>query len=111
MKKDSKIEETPQVLEHSVSKRFSLSDLSESFENIHRQKDTALGKSFVVLDKNGISYLELFELGENQIRFVHDNFPMSRRFFNTNIPYTSLEDFESDLRRMNLPIPPRKNVC
>jgi len=103
-------QESHKLHQHTVSKRFSLSEIMECYENVTPQKETEHGKSFAVSNEKG-HYMEVFDLGHNEIRFIKDNFPMPRRFFNTNIPYTSLEDFESDLRRMNLPIPPRKNVC
>lgn len=42
-----------------------------------------------------------------EVIFRHDNFLGQRRFFNTNIPYTSIDDLESDFKRMGLKIPER----
>ena len=54
-------------------------------------------------------YLEVMVCDENkQYRFIDDNFPFPRRFFNTDIPICSIEDFEADLKRMRIELPKRK---
>jgi hypothetical protein len=51
-------------------------------------------------------YLELFIWNEEkEWSFLLDNYPFPRKRFTHQLPVRSIEDFESDLERMGIPIP------
>lgn len=77
-----------------------LAEIMSHFSNV-REANKHCG-AWIASNEKG-DYLEIMDLGQGETRFIHDNFPMQRRFFNTNIPYTSIEDFTNDMLRMNIP--------
>lgn len=82
-----------------------LEDILKNYECKVITDDVLLNK-YVFRNSQG-DYLEIFQFlsDKREIRFVHDNFPGQRRFFSTNIPYSSVNDFESDLNRMGIELP------
>ena len=70
--------------------------------------DSLLTRYILKLSGNDNLEILVFKSDNNEIRFIHDNFPGQRRFFSTNIPYTSIEDFESDLKRMKIEVSIRR---
>ena len=67
------------------------------------------GKKLVLRNEKG-DYAEVMLFAENrEWRFMLDNFPFQRKFFASNIPINTIEEFESDLNRMGIPLPKRKN--
>ncbi len=64
--------------------------------------DSLATRHIIKLEGNNTLEVIIFKGEGREIRFIHDNFPGQRRFFSTNIPYTSIEDFESDLNRMKI---------
>lgn len=87
-----------------------LNDILKNYA-VRRVDDDPSLKKYMISDGHS-EYLEIYIYVnyDREVRFVHDNFPGQRKFFTTNIPYTSIEDFETDLRRMGIKIPPKKNT-
>ena len=65
------------------------------------------GRSLIISQEHGSDYL-IIHITEEMIWYQHDNFPFPKRHFQSDIPTSTLDEFESDLRRMNIPIPERK---
>jgi hypothetical protein len=63
----------------------------------------------LIYSNDKCDFYEIYDLDENEYRFIIDNFPFPRRFYNTNIPWLSIEDFENDLKRMKIEIPKKHN--
>lgn len=84
-------------------------DILDSYHNSGIHDIAMSGKRYVFSNNQG-DYLEVIAYGERleEVRFIHDNFPMKRRAFSTNIPYANLDEFEVDLKRMKIEIPKRK---
>lgn len=71
------------------------------------KREKALYTSFMFRNETG-DYLELMAYDEHKTyTIIEDNFPFPRRSFTSNVPIESLEDFESDLKRMRIEIPKR----
>ena len=97
--------------------KFTHKNIIENFENVEvfEKSNSIDGIKYVFSDKRGTNYLELYVLNcegnENELRIIHDNFPMKRRGFSTNIPFRNIEDFESMFDRMRIELPPRKALA
>ncbi len=85
------------------SKAISMEEILSNYKGVEKSKDSVTGTRFIASNEKG-HYLEIIFFGGNEIRYIHDNFPFQRRIFSTNIPYKSIDDFESDMNRMNIPI-------
>ena len=87
--------------------RLDIKTILDQYENSGVQEDGIYTK-YNFSNKKG-DYLEIIVFDDGkQLRFIDDNYPLPRRFFNTDLPYSSLEDFENDLKRMKIEIPKRK---
>lgn len=87
---------------------FSHDMLPNLYEGV-RIGNAMTGAGYVFSNAKG-DFMELFVIdGRNEYRFVIDNFPRQRKFYSTNIPYRSIEDFEYDLERMGIEKLKRKN--
>jgi hypothetical protein len=76
---------------------------------ISHEKEELFGKQYSFSNERG-DYLEILVFDKTTVRFIDDNFPFPRRAFCTDIPYRSIDDFESDLKRMRIEIPTRKTA-
>jgi hypothetical protein len=83
-----------------MSKQMPLAEIMSHFSNV-REANKHCG-AWIASNEKG-DYLEIIDLGQGETRFIHDNFPMQRRFFNSNIPYNSINDFIHDMQRMGIP--------
>lgn len=96
---------------------FNHKNIIENFHNVTvlDNSNGIDGIKYIFSNKYGIEYLELyvlnFEGNENELRIIHDNFPMKRRGFSTNIPFRNIEDFEAMFKRMKIELPPRKALA
>lgn len=81
---------------------LTLEEIVKNYSNIRRVEGFTDMK-YVARNQN-CDFLEIYDLGQGEIRFVFDNFPRLRTVFSTNIPYYSLEQFESDLSRIDIEI-------
>lgn len=69
------------------------------------------GDCYVFSNKKG-DFMEVYVIQTDrdlQWRFVIDNYPRQRKFYSTNLPYRSIDDFEYDLERMGIEKLKRKN--
>ena len=79
-------------------------ELIEDFEHV-REGNASMGKCYVFSDPDtGSDFFEVYVYGEkmNEYRFVIDNFPAQRKFYTTNLPYESIDDFLSDMKRIGI---------
>lgn len=58
--------------------------------------------TFTISDQYGNSAGTISYLGEQEWRIFVDNFPAPKRYFSTNLPIKSIEQFESDIARTGL---------
>lgn len=83
-----------------------MEEILNQFEGVQVFNNDSLSTKYILkLSNNDNLEVYVFKSDKNEVRFIHDNFPGQRRFFNTNIPYTSIEDFEMDLKRMKIELP------
>lgn len=88
-----------------MERRWKVSNIENILQNFNicfTDSNSLLTKYVLQLEDNDTLEVIVFKSDGREIRFIHDNFPAQRRIFSTNIPYTSLEDFESDLKRMKI---------
>lgn len=79
----------------------------EVYEGVRISNYPMAEESYIFTDK-GSDYLKVLITNENKtLIFVDDNFPAPRRAFSSDIPITSISEFENDLKRMNIKIPKR----
>ncbi len=87
--------------------RLNFKDFPTIYKDCRESTHQSFVKESYIFHQNGADYLEVYVLDENNIRYIDDNFPGQRRFFNSNIPIRSIDDFESDLIRMRIKLPER----
>lgn len=82
--------------------RLNNKDLIESYKYDRKHDEGMDGTRYVFKDVSG-DYLEIILYDEDRSwYFILDNFPMERKMFSHNMPYYSLDQFESDLGRMGI---------
>lgn len=81
-------------------------EIIESY-NYDRVKEEALGATRYTFRNQQGDYLDI-TLFDKAWFFLLDNFPFPKRKFSHDLPCTSLEQFETDLKRMGIPIPERR---
>lgn len=95
---------------------FNHNNILDHYDNVvkHDKTDGLAGIKYVFSNEHGSDYLEMYVLNfdgnERELRFIHDNFPMQRRSFSTNIPLRNIEDFEAMFERMKIPLPIKKQT-
>lgn len=89
---------------------FTHEQLLNIYEGV-RKGSAIQGECYVFSNAKG-DFMEVYVIDarSREWRFVIDNYPRQRKFFMTNLPYRSIEDFEHDLKRMGIEIPIRKTV-
>lgn len=66
-----------------------------------RVGNSPFGVCYIFSNTNGSDFMELIVFN-NKYKFIIDNYPRQRKFFDTDIPYRNMQDFESDLERMDI---------
>lgn len=87
--------------------KLSPQDLINAYDRAKMGREDAFGQ-WVVFAKDGGDYLEMLFLNGGSYKYILDNYPFPRKHFSTSIPIRSIKEFESDLIRMDIPIPIRK---
>jgi hypothetical protein len=83
-------------------------ELIETYDYDRKNEEGFDGTRYVFRNVSG-DYLEVWLYDEDRTwYFILDNFPLPRKSFQHNIPYYSEDEFESDLRRMGIPVPEYK---
>ncbi len=80
---------------------FNHEQLPDLYEGV-RIGNGIIGSCYIFSNQKG-DFMELFILhNQTQWKFIIDNFPRQRKYYSTNIPYRTVEDFEHDLVRMGI---------
>lgn len=88
---------------------FTHEQLPDLYEGV-RKGNAMTGVCYIFANAKG-DFMELFVIDSGtEYRFVIDNYPRQRKFFSTNLPYRSVEDFEHDLIRTGVEIPIKKII-
>lgn len=56
------------------------------------------------LYQNGKDVLSIHWLGDNEWRFVIDNFPHERKYYTTNFPITTTERFIQEMKHIGIDV-------
>lgn len=75
--------------------------MESTFSNVERLKEERF-PSFRVKDKYGNDAGTISNVAANEWHIFVDNFPSPKRYFSTNLPVDSMEQFESDMERTGL---------
>ncbi|OBX17738.1 MULTISPECIES: hypothetical protein [Bizionia] len=91
---------------------FKHENLTEVFKGVRLARNSDLKHPhYIFSDEIGSDYMDVHIIDNHkEFRFVIDNFPMRRRFYETNIPFRTLQDFIRALERMNVYIPHQKKA-
>lgn len=72
------------------------------------------GVCYVFSNEKG-DFMEVYVIQTDkdlQWRFVVDNYPRQRKFYSTNLPYRTIEEFEYDIDRIGIEkLKRKKDVC
>lgn len=83
--------------------RFSIETLEDNFKNIRAFREDSLMVKYSIYEggsyKGDICY---FKNNPQEIRVFVDNFPGKKKFFSTNIPFESIEEFASKMKFIGL---------
>lgn len=89
-----------------ITDDFEADKLNLVFTNLRKlNRDFLGGHGYIMVDEHtGNEIAELCVLGEDERewRFCVDNYPGQRKFYSTNLPYETFEDFMIDLKRINI---------
>jgi hypothetical protein len=81
---------------------FNHEQIPELFKNVIAGKsDTAWGVRYVVKGLAG-DVAEIVLLDKNEWRFIIDNYPGQRKFYQTNFPFRSAIEFYNDMKRIGI---------
>lgn len=62
--------------------------------------------NYAVLDKYGNHVGQILYMGNDEWRYLVDNFPANKKYFSNNLPVLTKEQFEADVARTGLVITP-----
>ncbi|MEX1120890.1 MAG: hypothetical protein WED82_02065 [Balneolales bacterium] len=75
------------------------------FHNINQKPKHGIGvakNAWFITDQTGNQVDEIYLFQNNEFRFCIDNYPCQRKFYVTNMPYKTYEDFSADLERIGI---------
>lgn len=86
---------------------FNPKHLEHHYSNLEVIADNEFS-SYAVLDQVGNHVGQIVYMGEHEWRYLVDNFPADKKFYSSNLPVQTKEQFESDIQRIGLKLIPIK---
>lgn len=84
---------------------FNPTHLEQYYSNVGVVEDKQFS-SYVVLDQVGNEVGQIVYMGDHEWRYLVDNFPAEKKFYSSNLPVKTKEQFESDIQRIGLKLIP-----
>ena len=75
--------------------------LNSLFSNVEKVDDNKF-QVFRVVNEHGSDAGMITYLGENEWRIYVDNFPLQKKYFTTNLPMNTVQDFINYMQRTGL---------
>ncbi len=85
-------------------KLFDPLKLHELFLNIREGNNHGVEKAHYILSADKGDIAEILYFAKNEWKIIIDNFPRQRKFYSTNMPIITIEDFISEMARIDLKI-------
>ena len=87
--------------------KFNHNEIPNIYEKVDIKEDRFEGFRYTFFGEKNSDYFYLIVHKERGYGYYHDNFPAPKKYFSSDIPIKTFEDFERDLERMNIPVPKR----
>lgn len=88
---------------------FDPKHLEQLYSNLAVVEDKQFS-NYAVLDQIGNQVGQIVYMGDHEWRYLLDNFPAEKKFFSSNLPVKTQEQFESDIQRIGLKLFPKQGI-
>ncbi len=88
---------------------FDPKHLEQLYSNLAVVEDKQFS-NYAVLDQIGNQVGQIVYMGDHEWRYLLDNFPAEKKFYSSNLPVKTQEQFESDIQRIGLKLFPKQGI-